>query len=194
VIDLRRSCRRQRTALFDFVVGGLRGPDTAGALDHLDRCDRCRAEVESTVLAAAALRRLATDVLAVEPSADAWPRLRDRVAGRPAPRLAFASPVAGMAMSLAIVVASVVGAPGLPGSEPEAPGPIVSVASDQLEPVEEAWLRGRVTSARRTSVGETVAAPVQTPSRAPSFLGPDGLGTPILAVPDATTPAGTSIE
>ena len=194
MIDLGRSCRRHRTALLDVGVGGLRGPDTPGALDHLERCDRCRTEVESTVLAVAGLRRLATDVSTVEPSADAWPHLRDRVTRPHAPRLGFMSPVAGMAMSLAIVVATVVGAPGLPGSEPETGGSTGSVVADALEPVEEAWLRGRLDPTRRTPPAQVVAAVTATPTRGPSFLGPDGLGSPAPALSTARTIPATSIQ
>lgn len=194
MIDVGRACRRHRGALLDLAVGGSRGPGTPAALDHLDTCTRCRAEIESTVLAAAALRRLATDISTAEPADDAWPRLRDRVARRRPARLGFMSPVAGMAMSLAIVVVTVVGAPGLPGSEPEAAGPIGAVAADQLEPVEEAWLRGRVLPTRRapSSAASTTVAPA--PSRGPSFLGPDGLGTPTLDAGPGRAASTTSIE
>jgi len=197
VIDVGRGCRRHRSALLDFAVGGLRGPGTPAALDHLDTCTRCRAEIEATVLAAAALRRLATDVSTAEPSSDAWPRLRDRVAARPTARLGFMSPVAGMAMSLAIVVVAVVGAPGLPGSEPEAAGPISAVAADQLEPTEEAWLRERIDRARRSSAAPAdaaAAAPAAPLSRGPSFLGPDGLGTPTVTTPLGRAAPPTQVE
>ena len=194
MIDVGRGCRRHRSALLDFAVGGLRGPGTSAALDHLEACARCRAEIESTVLAVAALRRLATDASTAQPADDAWPRLRARVTTRPASRLGFMSPVAGMAMSLAIVVAAVVGAPGLPGSEPEAAGPIVSVASDRLEPVEEAWLRDRVAPTRRTPSAPASSAVTPTPSRGSSFLGPDGLGTPARDANPVRAPATISIE
>lgn len=194
MIDVGRACRRHRGALLDLALAGLRGPGTPAALDHLDTCTRCRAEIESTVLAAAALRRLAPDVSTAEPPEDAWPRLRDRVARRPPARLGFMSPVAGMAMSLAIVVVTVVGAPGLPGSEPEAAGPIGAVAADQLEPVEEAWLRDRVLPTRRTASPTAAAAVAPAPSRGQSFLGPDGLGTPTRDAGPGRAASTTSIE
>jgi len=197
VIDLGRGCRRHRSALLDLAVGGVRGQGTPTALDHLETCTPCRAEIESTVLAAAALRRLATDVSTAEPSNDAWPRLRDRVAKRPPARLGFMSPVAGMAMSLAIVVVAVVGAPGLPGSEPEAAGPIGAVAADQLEPTEEAWLRDRIDRARRSLTAPAdaaAAAPAPPPSRGPSFLGPDGRGTPTASTLPGRTAPPTQVE
>jgi hypothetical protein len=194
VIHIERSCRRHRTELLDFVVGGLRGPGTPAALDHLEACDRCRTKIESTVLAAAALRRLATDVSTAEPSADAWPRLRDRVTMPRAPRFGLMSPVAGMGMSLAIVVAMVVGAPGLPGSEPEVGGPTGSVVADGLEPVEEAWLRGRMDPTRRAASAQVAAAVAATPTRGPSFLGPDGLGSPAPIPPVGRPAPATSIQ
>jgi anti-sigma factor RsiW len=102
VIELNRTCGRFRPALTDFVDRGEVGPDTAAALAHLDRCTRCTEMVESTILTITALRRLGDDASGIEPPSDAWPRLRVRITGwrrRPA----MMSPLAGLAMSFAIV-------------------------------------------------------------------------------------------
>ncbi len=102
MIDLGRSCIRYRPLLVDFVDRGEMTEATGAALAHLDRCSRCTEAIESTMLTIVALRRLGDEALTAEPAADAWPRLRVRITGwrrRPA----FMSPVAGMAMSVAMV-------------------------------------------------------------------------------------------
>lgn len=108
MIDLAGNCRRHRSALLDFVDRGEIAPGTGPALAHLDRCERCTNELESTVLAIVALRRLGDDAERVEPSADAWLRLRARLdRWRPA-RWAIMSPTTGAVMSLALVAVLVV--------------------------------------------------------------------------------------
>ncbi len=104
-MELGRNCRRYFPALLDFVDHGeIAQPDTGLALAHLDRCHRCTVELESTVLAITALRRLGAEAGEVEPAEDAWPRLRARL-GRWRPvRWAILSPTAGMVMSVALVV------------------------------------------------------------------------------------------
>ena len=104
MIDLGRSCARFRPLLVDFVDRGEVRPETAGALAHLDRCTRCTEAIESTVLTITALRRIGDDAAAAaaEPEPDAWPRLRVRIEGwKRRPRVM--SPLAGVAMSFAIV-------------------------------------------------------------------------------------------
>lgn len=108
MIELGRSCVRHRPALLDFVDRGEIGPSTGPALAHLDRCHRCTDELETTILAIAALRRLGDETVALEPPADAWPRLRARIDRWSGPRRAVMSPVAGLAMSVAIVVVLIV--------------------------------------------------------------------------------------
>jgi hypothetical protein len=102
VIDLTRSCSRYRLTLIDFVDRGEVRADTEAALAHLDRCLRCTEVVESTILTITALRRMGDEASGVEPPPDSWPRLRIRIQGwrrRPA----IMSPLAGLAMSFAIV-------------------------------------------------------------------------------------------
>jgi hypothetical protein len=102
VIDLTRSCSRYRLTLIDFIDHGDVRPETADALAHLDRCSRCTEVVESTILTITALRRMGDEASTLEPPPDSWPRLRVRIQGwhrRPA----VMSPLAGLAMSFAIV-------------------------------------------------------------------------------------------
>lgn len=102
MIDLSRSCSRYRLTLVDFVDRGEVRSDTRAALAHLDRCDRCTEVVESTILTITALRRIGEEASGLEPPPDSWPRLRVRIQGwrrRPA----VMSPLAGLAMSFAIV-------------------------------------------------------------------------------------------
>lgn len=180
MIDLDGGCRRHRPALLDFVAGGETGPTTPAALAHLDRCDRCLAELESTSLTIAALRRLGTELADVEPPADAWPRLRTTVSRWRVPRFPLMSPVAGMAMSLAIVVATVLGGPGLPGSTPESAGFAQPGPTETIGPVEEAWLRERTDPSRRPAPpAANMPAP---PVRSDTWMGPDGMGAPSVLV------------
>jgi hypothetical protein len=102
MIALGRDCQRHRPALVDFVDRGAVGPGTASALHHLDRCARCTEAIESTILTITAVRRYADHVADVDPPIDSWPRLRDRIVGLRR-RSALSSPIAGIAMSVAIV-------------------------------------------------------------------------------------------
>jgi hypothetical protein len=104
VIDLGRACGRHGPALVEFVDHGAVGPDTPAALRHLEGCRRCTEAVEATLLTITALRRIADDLDRVEPRPDAWPRLRARLTAlRLRRRPAVMSPLAGVAMSFAIV-------------------------------------------------------------------------------------------
>ncbi len=108
MIDLARACRRHRPLLVDFVDHGEVRPATAAALAHLDRCDRCTDAIESTMLTITALRRLGEATLEIEPRADSWPRLRARIQTIGPRRSTAMSPLAGIAMSFAIVAVLVV--------------------------------------------------------------------------------------
>jgi anti-sigma factor RsiW len=107
VIELSRSCERHRPLLVDFVDHGEVRAGTTAALAHLDRCERCTDAMESTVLAITALRRLSASAIEAEPAPDAWPRLRARLERRRR-RPKVMSPLAGIAMSFAIVAVLIV--------------------------------------------------------------------------------------
>lgn len=102
MIELTRGCSRYRATLIDFVDRGEVRAETSAALAHLDRCASCVEVVESTLLTITALRRIGDDAARVEPEPDAWPRLRIRIQGWRR-RSALMSPLAGLAMSFAIV-------------------------------------------------------------------------------------------
>ncbi len=82
IATFRRPCVDHRAALIDFVDRRERGPMTAAALGHLDRCRSCEEDLAGIAMAIAALRRLHHDVATVEPAADAWLRLRARIQRR----------------------------------------------------------------------------------------------------------------
>ncbi len=129
MIDLGRSCTRYRPLLVDFVDRGEMTEATGAALAHLDRCSRCTEAIESTMLTIVALRRLGDEALTVEPAADAWPRLRVRITGWRR-RSAFMSPIAGMAMSVAMV--AILAMPfRLAGSAPTGPDASIRFSVDQ---------------------------------------------------------------
>jgi hypothetical protein len=103
VIEFRGACARHRAALLDFVDRGEIAPGTAPALAHLERCNRCTDELESTVLAITALRRYGDELARAEPSPEAWPRLRAHLESLRPARWAIMSPSVGMVMSVALV-------------------------------------------------------------------------------------------
>jgi hypothetical protein len=108
VIELARSCERHRPLLVDFVDHGEVRAGTSAALAHLDRCDRCTDAMESTIVTITALRRLGASAIAAEPAPDAWPRLRARLERGRTHRPKVMSPLAGIAMSFAIVAVLIV--------------------------------------------------------------------------------------
>jgi anti-sigma factor RsiW len=158
VIDLSRSCSRYRLTLIDFVDRGEVAAETTAALAHLDRCTRCTEVVESTILTITALRRMGDEASGIEPPPDSWPRLRVRIQGwrrRPA----VMSPLAGVAMSFAIVAVLVlpfrIGGGSLlgPASSPAIDQPPPASAFDRQ--IEATYL---ATSRLLKTVGDTAAA------------------------------------
>ena len=128
ITRMPRSCVVHRAALLDFVDGQPRTADTAAALSHLERCRACEDELAGIVRTVAALRRLGRAAATVEPPADAWTTLRERVR-RPSPtawRWRFS--LGGLMMSTAAVammtLASVRGGPMIAAPEfDQAPRP-----------------------------------------------------------------------
>jgi hypothetical protein len=170
VIELRGPCRRHRVVLEAHVLGGPTSEATRAAFAHVDLCDHCRAELESMALTVMALRRLGDDVATVRPAADAWPRLRARIAGWSTPsRPAVMSPLLGMALSLAIVVGSTISLPALLGGDADGDDAAAVRPSATLTKAEIDWLRARSAADRRP-------APVipMTPDHASERTGPDG--------------------
>jgi anti-sigma factor RsiW len=190
VIDLAGSCRRHRPALLDFIDRGEVAAGTRLALAHLDRCDRCTEELEATVLAITALRRLADEVAKVEPSEDAWPRLRARLDRWRPVRWAIMSPTAGAVMSVALVAVLIVplrvGGQPLAGASPT-PAPALNPHSIAERRVEAEYIAN--TRQGTISVTETVVRPAGTFSR----TYPDGIRPERKEVSPAS-PSGRPME
>lgn len=129
MIDFSGGCRRHRPALLDFVDRGEITPATSPALAHLDRCQPCTDQLETTVMAITALRRIGDEAAREEPLADAWPRLRARLDRWRPLRWAIMSPTAGTVMSLAIVAVLVV--PLRIGGAGQAAGSLTAVPAEQ---------------------------------------------------------------
>jgi len=136
VIQFGSACARHRPALVDFVDHAEIGTATAAALRHLDGCTRCTADLEAIVQTITVLRRIGDEAGWLEPASDAWPRLRDRLTRwRPAPWRVM-SPVAGMAMSLALVAVLVplgLGSTGGPTPSPNLDRVVPTPAERQME-------------------------------------------------------------
>ena len=118
---LRRpsSCAGHRAALLDFVDRRERRPGTDVALAHLDRCRSCEAELTEIALAITALRRIGAEVQLAEPSGDAWERVRQVAARRPAApwrtRLSLGATLVGAALAVVVVMPAAFGPLAAPG-------------------------------------------------------------------------------
>ena len=189
-MTLSRACGIHRPVLVDFIDRGESSPATAGALAHLDRCRRCTEELESTVLAITALRRIGEDARRVEPAADAWPRLRARLESWRPRRFGTLSPAAGAAMSVVAVVL-LVASPTL--GRPPIGGPAAQVSPAELEAVVAQW---RVEAAYIATTGSgSVSVEVATyPSSAGTpRIYPDGI-RPERKEVDPPEPSGRPLE
>lgn len=76
----RAGCGQHQAALVEFAARRARGPGILRALDHVDRCRTCEAELATTTLVLHGLRRLHEETERVEPAPDGWTRLRARLA------------------------------------------------------------------------------------------------------------------
>lgn len=191
MIELGGACRRHREVLVDALIGprnrvefGRAGPDradVADALAHVDRCARCRSQLEATSLVVVALHRLGDEVARVEPPAAAWPRLEAQVTSPRAARPMFMSPVAGMALSLAILVALNLGVGVI---RPEAAQPAaIAPGGRSLDAAEVTWLREHMQPRSGPAAGQVeLAITADHLSPESDWPGPDGLA--ILANAD----------
>ena len=104
-------CRRHRAALTAFAAHREAGPRASGALDHIDRCRACAADLQQLSLAVIALRRLGELPASTVANPAAWPRLRDRIERTRANAAALAwrwrATVAGMTAGTLLVAALV---------------------------------------------------------------------------------------
>jgi hypothetical protein len=99
----RRPCRRHQEALLAFVDRREVGPTTDGALAHLDRCDRCGAELVDVAQAIHAMRTIGREAAMLEPPAGDWPVLAARVRRPGEPAWRWRMPLAGLVASAAVV-------------------------------------------------------------------------------------------
>jgi len=166
-------CAIHRAALEAFAELGVRGPATAAAFDHLERCRRCEAEIAETILAVHAIRRLLAEARAVDPPADAWARLRQRVQRPVGDAWRARSSLAALALSACLVTAfvgptAVIRTGDVSGREPGPAPEILRAQTTADQRAESAFLsRVRVAPQRST-------APAAVPTA--TWSGPDGLG------------------
>jgi anti-sigma factor RsiW len=106
-------CAIHRADLIDFANGERQGPQMAAALDHLDGCPSCEAELAGVTLAVHGLRRLARYVAGAEPSSDAATRLLARIRRRRPDPWRWRLTMAGSLVST-MLVAVLVGGTVLP--------------------------------------------------------------------------------
>ena len=138
IMRILEPCARHQAILIDLVDGGGRTSATEAALDHLDGCRTCEAQLTEIALAIAALRRMGRDLAAVEPPPDSWSGLRTRLARR-SRRPTIMSPLTGMALGVAIVASAVL--PRWTSSEPLVGQAFDPAAIEQV--AEQAFLRTR---------------------------------------------------
>ena len=113
----RDGCATHRPALVDFVERRVTGPDSPAAFDHLARCGRCERDLTAVAQAVTALRRLGEHASRVEPPADGWNSLRERLerSQRAADdaarrfRRAFGGALASLVVAAVVAVSSLTG-------------------------------------------------------------------------------------
>lgn len=193
MIDFSAGCRRHRPALLDFVDRGEITPATSQALAHLDRCQTCTDQLETTVMAITALRRIGDEAARVEPPPDAWPRLRARLDRWRPLRWAIMSPTAGTVMGLAIVAILViplrVGGAGQPSASLTA-APFEQRAAAVIERRAEAKYISTMT---RKGTFPAQSAPVRSTGAVPKSY-PDGILRPDRKEVSPVTPTERPIE
>lgn len=104
MIGRKGVCERHRATLLDFVDRREAGPDGGAALDHLDRCEACRRQLEATAVSIAWLRRLRSELGVAEPPEATWSQLRSRLERPATPAWRSRGPVAGLMVAAWIVV------------------------------------------------------------------------------------------
>jgi hypothetical protein len=168
-----------------------RDPATLAALDHLDRCRRCRADAEATALAVAALRRLAADSAGRAPAADAWPRLRARVDRDRTPRAQVRAVVGGLVTSAALVGVLV-------GATTWRPATFAGASTDVVPRATAAASLTDIAAERRILDHSGLPVPPDPVTADPTWAadtfirwqGPDGRGVPARPVVHAVSPRG----
>lgn len=130
ILAFRRPCAAHQGALLDWLDRRATGSATGPALDHLERCPTCEGVLAEVSLAIVALRRIEADAAAVEPPADAWLRLRERL-GRPVDPWRWRASLGGLATSAMLVAVLVlpvtIGGPADAAQAPRLPGAIAQL-------------------------------------------------------------------
>lgn len=130
MIAFRRPCADHRAILFAWVDRRAVDRRTPAALAHLDRCSECDREMAGVALAIVALRRMQLELAGVEPPADAWLRLRDRVTRRGDP-WRWRATLGGMATSAmlvgVLVLPATVGGPAAGSPSPDLPSALAEL-------------------------------------------------------------------
>jgi hypothetical protein len=172
MIDRRRHvCRVHREQLALFATGRDPQVITAAALEHLDRCRRCREETEELALLTIALERLGTDAaeataVATRPSGGddpSWNRLRARIR-RPQQAWRWRSQLGGLLLSGGLVAAFI----GPVSAGPSHLGPAEEPGVDAVQAatsrvvdrrMESAWLRANAVARKETPIVVTFNRP-----------------------------------
>ena len=167
-------CASHRPALLAYAERSERGPDSPAAFEHLDRCRRCQADLTEIVLTVHAVRRTLAAARAVDPPADGWDRLRERVqrpvASAWAARTSLAGVIVGAGLVAALVGPTANVRPATSGLREPGPRAADLAASTKAE------LRGEAAPLNRPRVDRTpVSAPAPVVGDA-TWSGPDGLG------------------
>jgi hypothetical protein len=104
---LRRAgtCASHREAIIAFASLREGGPAVRRALDHVDRCRDCEAELGATTLVVQALRRLCDEATLAQPAADSWERLRGRLVATPRRPSLLVSGIPGLLLALSLCAA-----------------------------------------------------------------------------------------
>lgn len=76
----RGGCPEHREALVEFAARRASGPAVRRALDHVERCRACEAELTTTTLVLHGLRHLHEETEREGPEVEGWARLRARLA------------------------------------------------------------------------------------------------------------------
>ncbi len=184
----RDPCAVHRSALLDFVDRRERGPGTDVALDHLERCRRCRTELQETALAIVALRRLGADAERRSASPQVWPRLRTRLER---PR----TPAWQVRMCQAALLASVMLVSVVVGTQTWRPAAFAGSSSDVRRSPHASEIRVSTDLAAEKRLLDHSRLPVPADADADvvalfasslaRWPGPDGLGAPRTEVPVA---------
>ena len=110
-------CGAHRDALVEFAARRASGPAVRRALDHVERCRACEAELATTTLILHGLRRLHAETERVEPATDGWARLRARLAATRREPSRLLSGLPGI-MAAAALCAALVGPGAIVGGGP----------------------------------------------------------------------------